>query len=58
MDTFEDRPPEPSNREDFAELSRRVRDQGLFARRRGYYVVKIATTVAALGRGARRGPGR
>jgi fatty acid desaturase len=50
MDTaFEDLPPALSNREDFAELSRRVRDHGLLARRRGYYSAKIAMSVAALG---------
>ena len=38
-----------SNREDFAELSRRVRAQGLLTRRRGYYGVKIALTIVALG---------
>ena len=37
-----------SNREDFAELSRRVRDGGLLARRGTYYAVKIAATLAAL----------
>jgi fatty acid desaturase len=37
-----------SHREDFAELSRTVRDRGLLVRRRGYYVVKIGTTLAAL----------
>ncbi len=37
-----------SQREDFAELSRRVRAQGLFHRRGGYYAVKIGITVAAL----------
>ena len=36
-----------SAREDFAELSRRVRDSGLLARRRGYYSAKIATSVGA-----------
>ncbi len=38
----------PSSREDFAELARRVRDDGLLASRRGYYWAKIATSVAAL----------
>jgi fatty acid desaturase len=38
-----------ANREDFAELSRRVRSQGLLARRRGYYGVKIALTIGSLG---------
>ncbi len=37
-----------ANREDFAELSRTVRAQGLLTRRRGYYGVKIALTVGAL----------
>ncbi len=37
-----------SNREDFAELSRTVRAQGLLTRRRGYYGVKIGLTVGAL----------
>ena len=41
-----DRP--ETNREDFAELSRRVRQSGLLARRRGYYGVKIGTTIGAL----------
>ncbi len=49
MDTaFEAQPLVPSNREDFAELSRRVRDDGLLARRQGYYWIKIAGSVAAL----------
>jgi len=38
-----------SSREDFAELSRRVRDNGLLARRPGYYSIKIAASVVALG---------
>jgi fatty acid desaturase len=38
-----------SSREDFAELSRRVRDEGLLARRPAYYSVKIAASVGALG---------
>jgi fatty acid desaturase len=38
-----------SNREDFAELSRQVRDRGLLARRQGYYAIKIAATITALG---------
>jgi len=38
-----------SNREDFAELSRQVRDRGLLARRQGYYAIKIAATIAGLG---------
>ncbi len=43
-------PAEPtSNREDYAELSRQVRDRGLLGRRRGYYAIKIAATVAAMG---------
>jgi fatty acid desaturase len=37
-----------SNREDFAELSRQVRDSGLLARRRGYYAIKIAATIGGL----------
>jgi fatty acid desaturase len=37
-----------SAREDFAELSRRVRDGGLFRRRGRYYLVKIPVTVGAL----------
>ena len=37
-----------ANREDFAELSRKVRAGGLMVRRRGYYVVKIGATVVAL----------
>jgi len=45
---FEDPAPALSRREDFAELSRRVRDNGLLARRRGYYWAKIATSVGAL----------
>jgi fatty acid desaturase len=34
--------------DDFAELSRTVRERGLLLRRRGYYTTKIATTVGAL----------
>ena len=37
------------NREDFAELSRQVREGGLLARRRGYYTIKIAATIGGLG---------
>jgi fatty acid desaturase len=37
-----------THREDFAELSRRVRDGGLLTRRRGYYTAKIATSIGAL----------
>jgi len=37
-----------SNREEFAELARMVRDRGLLTRRRGYYQVKIGTTIGAL----------
>ncbi len=37
-----------SNREDFAELSRRVREGGLMNRRPGYYQVKIGATIGAL----------
>ncbi len=49
MDTaFEDPPSAFSNREDFAELSRRVRDHGLLSRRRGYYSAKIVLSVGAL----------
>jgi len=38
-----------SQRQDFAELSRTVRAEGLLSRRRGYYGVKIGLTVGALG---------
>ncbi len=49
MDTaFEDPPSAFSNRADFAELSRRVRDDGLLDRRRSYYSTKIALSVSAL----------
>jgi fatty acid desaturase len=46
--------PEPgadaaARREDFAELSRRVRAGGLLARRGGYYAIKIPIVVGALG---------
>ncbi len=37
-----------TGRDDFAELSRQVRDDGLMVRRRGYYTVKISATVVAL----------
>jgi len=37
-----------SPRDDFAELSRQIRDRGLFRRRRGYYAIKIAATTGAL----------
>lgn len=37
-----------TKREDFAELSRRVREHGLFLRRRGYYATKIPASVAVL----------
>lgn len=37
-----------SNREDFAELSRKVRDTGLMNRSRGYYGILIASTIGAL----------
>ena len=37
-----------TGRDDFAELSRKVRDGGLMVRRRGYYAVKIGATVIAL----------
>ncbi len=41
-------PTGPSAREDFAELSRRVRADGLFVRRGGYYAVTIPSTIGAL----------
>ncbi len=47
--TFEALPPDASTRQDFAELSRQVRDQGLLGRRRGYYSAKIVVSLAALG---------
>ena len=37
-----------SRREDFAALSRAVRDQGLLDRRPGYYALKIGTSLSAL----------
>jgi fatty acid desaturase len=37
-----------SHRQDFAELSRAVRAEGLLSRRRGYYGVKIGLTIGAL----------
>lgn len=37
-----------TKREDFAELSRRVRERGLFLRRPGYYAMKIPASIAAL----------
>ncbi len=37
-----------SKREDFAELSRRVRERGLFRRRGGFYTLRIPASVAAL----------
>jgi len=37
-----------SSRADFAELSRRVRADGLFRRRGGYYAVSIPSTIGAL----------
>jgi fatty acid desaturase len=37
-----------ANRQEFAELSRQVRDDHLLARRRGYYAIKIGTTAGAL----------
>ncbi len=37
-----------SHREDFAELARTVRARGLLSRRRGYYGVKIGSTVGSL----------
>jgi len=42
------RPSGASSREDFAELSRRVRADGLFRRRGGYYAVSIPVTIGAL----------
>ncbi|MGA2835665.1 MAG: acyl-CoA desaturase [Acidimicrobiales bacterium] len=49
METESDAPPAGATaREDFAELSRRVRDVGLFHRRGGYYLIKIPATVGAL----------
>ena len=48
-DSASDRSSAVSNREDFAELSRTVRAEGLLTRRRGYYGVKIGLTVGALG---------
>ena len=49
MDTTVEAPPRDlSKREDFAELSRQVRDDGLLSRRRGYYSAKIAISVGAL----------
>jgi fatty acid desaturase len=44
----ESTPERPTAREDFAELSRRVRREGLFARRSSYYVIKIAATIGGL----------
>ncbi len=41
-------PTAAANREDFAELSRTVREGGLLVRRRGYYAIKIGTAVLAL----------
>ena len=46
--TFEGSSAAVSNREDFAELSRTVRDRGLMTRRRGYYGIKIGATIGAL----------
>jgi len=48
MTTYEVPVPTASSREDFAELSRKVRAGGLLIRRRGYYTAKIATSVGAL----------
>jgi len=49
MPTESDAPPiGTSSREDFAELSRRVRADGLFGRRGGYYAVSIPATIGAL----------
>src|SRR5271155_1200659 len=36
------------SRADFAELSRRVRADGLFRRRGGYYAISIPSTIGAL----------
>jgi fatty acid desaturase len=44
----DDDPPKVAHRADFAELSRTLRDRGLFARRRGYYAMKISATAVAL----------
>jgi fatty acid desaturase len=41
-------PPGTSSRDDFAELSRRVRADGLFVRRGGYYAITIPATIGAL----------
>ncbi len=49
METESEAPPAgASAREDFVELSRRVRDGGLFRRRGRYYLIKIPATVGAL----------
>ena len=49
MDTTVESPsPAVARREDFADLSRRIRADGLLARRRGYYSAKIATSIGAL----------
>jgi fatty acid desaturase len=45
---YEQPPAFVSNREDFAELSRRVRAEGLMAPRGGYYAIKITSTLGAL----------
>ena len=47
--TFEASPSIASTGQDFAELSRQVRDDGLLGRRRGYYSAKIVVSLAALG---------
>ena len=48
LSELETRPNAASNREDFSELSRLVREGGLLAPRRAYYGVKISATIAAL----------
>jgi fatty acid desaturase len=45
---FDRHPASTSNREDFAELSRRIRAEGLMAPRGGYFAIKIAATTGAL----------
>jgi len=37
-----------SNHDDFAELARQMREEGLLGRRHGYYAIKIAATTTAL----------
>ncbi|MBM7773920.1 fatty acid desaturase [Actinokineospora baliensis] len=41
----------PRRGSDFAELSRRIKSEGLLERRHGYYVARIATNAALLGAG-------